>query len=90
MSTAAQGFLSPLSDPPGKVAKEPSASGAGADGPWVAHPHTGTNSEEGKKGKSLDVALGIALLSQPRGAAVLPPRSQSDVEAFCKAVLLQL
>ena len=75
MSTAAQGFLSPLSDPPVKVAKEPSASGAGADGPWVAHPHTGTNSEEGKKGKSLDLALGIALLSQPRDAAVLPPRS---------------
>lgn len=91
MSNTAGGLLTPLSsDPPGKVDKEPSASGAGADGLWVAHPHTGTNGEEGKKGRNLDLALGIAFLSQLRDVAVLPPRSQSDVEAFCKAVFLQL
>ena len=91
MRNVARGFLSRLlSDPLEKVDKEPSATRATADGLWVAHPHTGTKGEEGKKGRSPDLALGIAFRSQPRDAAVLPPRSQSDVEAFCKAVFLKL
>lgn len=91
MRNAARGFLNPLlSDPLEKVDKEPSASRARADGLWVAHPHTGTNGEEGKKGRSPDLALRIAFQSQSRDAVVLSPRSQSDVEAFCKAVFLKL
>ena len=49
-----------------------------------------TSGEEEKKGRSLDLGLRMAFLSQPSDAAGLSPRGQPDTEALCKAVFLKL
>lgn len=59
----------------------------------LVHPHMGqmvTRGEEEKKGRSLDLGLRMAFLSQPSDATVLSPRGQPATEALCKAVFLKL